>query len=81
MASLVDDMVQMELAREDKKKTPSVVSDGENVTITADKNITLICGKSSLTLRRDGKIITKGTNILSRATATNKIKGGSVAVN
>ena len=81
MASVVDDMVKIELESKEKPTKANVVSDGESVLITAEKDILLVCGKSSLMLRKDGKIIAKGTNILSRASATNKIKGGSVEVN
>ena len=39
------------------------------------------CGESSLTMKRDGKIVVKGRTIVSRASRVNKIKGGSVAIN
>ena len=81
MASLIDEIVKMELASDDKQASPQITRDGENVTIAAHHQITLQCGKSSLILREDGKIIVKGVNILSRASASNKIKGGSVEVN
>ena len=45
------------------------------------KELTLVCGKSSITLRSDGRIIVKGVEILSRASRTNKIRGASVQIN
>lgn len=81
LASVVDDMVKMELASADKPTKANVISDGESVLISAEKDIRLVCGKSSLLLRKDGKIIAKGTSILSRASASNKVKGGSVEIN
>ena len=82
MSSVVDKMVQMELASDDDKQaSPIITGDDENITITAHHQITLQCGKSSLILKKDGKIIVKGTNILSRASERNKIKGASVEVN
>jgi hypothetical protein len=81
LASVVDDMVQMELTSAEKPDMNNVISDGESVLISAEKQIVLVCGKSSLMLRKDGKIIAKGTNILSRASASNKVKGGSVEIN
>lgn len=54
---------------------------GEQVDLHADKEITLRCGKSSITLRQDGKIIIRGTHLLSRATGPIRIKGGHVEIN
>lgn len=55
--------------------------DGDQVTLTADKEIVLQCGKSSITLTKAGKIIIRGEYLLSRSTGVNKIKGGSVQIN
>jgi hypothetical protein len=55
--------------------------DGEQVTLSAEKEIVLQCGKSSITLTKAGKIIIRGEYLLSRATGVNKIKGGSVQIN
>lgn len=55
--------------------------DGKQVTIEAQEEIVLKCGAGSLTLRKDGKIIIKGTDLLSHASGPNRIKGGSVNIN
>ena len=55
--------------------------DGRQVTIEAKDRITLQCGKGSITLKRDGKIVVRGTQIISRASGANKIKGASVSIN
>ncbi|WAM25722.1 DUF6484 domain-containing protein [Myxococcus sp. NMCA1] len=55
--------------------------DGASVTIEGQDEVVLKCGKASITLRRNGKIILKGTYVESHATGTNRIKGGSVQVN
>ncbi len=55
--------------------------DGDHVTLTAEKEIVLQCGKSSITLTKAGKIIIRGEYLLSRSTGVNKIKGGSVQIN
>lgn len=47
----------------------------------AGEEITIACGKSSITLRRDGRVVIKGTELVSRASATNKIKGATVQIN
>lgn len=55
--------------------------DGDQVTLTAEKEIVLQCGKSSITLTKAGKIIIRGEYVLSRSSGVNKIKGGSVQIN
>ena len=47
----------------------------------AAEEITISCGKSSITLRRDGRVVIKGTELVSRASRTNKIKGAAVQIN
>jgi len=58
-----------------------VLVDGKAIQVDADREIVLRCGASSLTLRRDGKIILKGKEIISRASEANKIKGAVVKIN
>lgn len=55
--------------------------DGKQVVLEAQEEVVLRCGQSSVTLRRDGKIVLLGSNIVSRASEVNKIKGGNVAIN
>jgi hypothetical protein len=69
-----------ENAYEDRK-TVNVKVDGETVTLSADKEIVLRCGKSSITLTRAGKVIIKGAYLTNHSTGVNRIKGGSVQIN
>ncbi len=55
--------------------------DGKRVVIEADDEIELKCGQGSITIRKDGKIVVKGTHVLSHATGPNRIRGGSVSLN
>jgi hypothetical protein len=55
--------------------------DGEKLVLTADREIVLRCGEASITLTRSGKIILRGTYLLSRSSGTNCIKGASVQIN
>jgi hypothetical protein len=57
------------------------IIDSQRMILNAKKEIVLRCGKSSVTLKKDGKIIVKGAEIVSRASSTNKIKGASVVIN
>jgi hypothetical protein len=67
-----------EPAAEAKAETPQVP---ERIELVAEREIVLRCGDASLTLTRSGKILLRGTYVLSRASGVNKIKGGSVQIN
>ena len=67
-----------------KSDTPlpiEVEADGKRVMLTGTQEITLRCGKASIQLLSDGTIRLRGTNVLSRASATNRIRGGNVQIN
>lgn len=49
--------------------------------LEATERISLRCGDGSITVAGDGKVVIRGKQLLSRATQTNRIKGGSVAIN
>jgi hypothetical protein len=55
--------------------------DGKRVCIEGKDEIVLSCGEASITLRRNGKIILRGTYLESHSEGTNRIKGGAVQVN
>jgi hypothetical protein len=49
--------------------------------VEAGEEITLRCGKGSLTFQPDGTIVVRGTNLLSRSSGPNRIKGATVRIN
>jgi hypothetical protein len=51
------------------------------IKINAEEKIELRCGNSALMMSKDGKIVIRGTNVTSRASATQKIKGATVQIN
>jgi hypothetical protein len=55
--------------------------DGESLVITGEQEITLCCGKASITLTKDGKVAIRGTYLLSRSSGVNRIQGGSIQLN
>jgi len=55
--------------------------DGTRVALRADDEIVLECGKSSITLRRNGRVVIQGAYVETRSQGVNRIKGGSVKVN
>ena len=55
--------------------------DGKRVVIEGEDEIILQCGQASITLRRNGRVLIRGTVIDSQASTTQRIKGGSVQIN
>jgi len=55
--------------------------DGERVLLTADREIVLRCGEASITLTRAGKVLIRGTYVLTRSSGANRIKGAVVEIN
>ena len=55
--------------------------DGEPVVIEGAERIELRCGKASITLTKEGKILIKGTLISSESSGAHRIRGGSVDIN
>ena len=55
--------------------------DGETVKINADERLELRCGKASIVMEKDGHITIRGSYLVSHASASNRIRGGSVNLN
>ena len=49
--------------------------------LEARQQLTLRVGDGSITIRADGKILIKGTDLVSHAKRMNRIKGGAVSIN
>lgn len=58
-----------------------VEADGERMIVSAREQLVLRCGKASITLTREGKVLIQGSYLLSRSSGVNRIKGGSVQLN
>jgi hypothetical protein len=68
----------------DSPEVPQVLEadvDGKRVRITAQDEIVLECGSASITLRRNGRVVVRGTYVESYSDGTNRIKGGQVRIN
>lgn len=64
-----------------EKEKISIKSDGRTVTIGGEREIVMTCGKSTISLKRDGTILIKGMKVTTRAAGSNRIKGASVNIN
>jgi hypothetical protein len=60
---------------------PDALVDGKRVVIEAADEIVLRCGKASITLRRNGRVVIRGVYVETRAEGVNRVKGGSVQIN
>ena len=67
----------------DTETTPVIEADvdGKRVRVTAQDEIVLECGRASVTMRRNGRVIIRGTYVETRSEGTNRIKGGQVQIN
>ncbi len=70
-----------QVATNGKLASPEANQEFREIKLKAEEKIELSCGKSSLSMNKDGKIIIKGSNLVSRSSGPNRIKGASVAIN
>jgi hypothetical protein len=69
---------------EGTRETPRVFEadvDGARVRICARDEVVIQCGKASITLRRNGRIVIRGTYVATDSAGINRIRGGQVRVN
>ena len=79
---IIGKIQQADFKRTTQLSDPAIAElDGESIVLSARQNITLKCGKASITLTKSGKVILRGTYLLSRSSGVNRIKGGSVQLN
>jgi hypothetical protein len=58
-----------------------VAADDERLIVTAKNQLVVRCGKASVTLTKEGKVIIRGTFVSSQSSGVNRVKGGSVQIN
>ena len=58
-----------------------VEADGERLIVSAKRQLVLRCGRASITLTKEGKVLIQGTFVSSRSSGVNRIKGGFVQIN
>lgn len=66
----------------DGRGTPKAASvDGQRLVLEASREVVLKCGQGSITIEASGRIVIRGTELVSRASGSNKIRGASVSIN
>jgi len=68
-------------AASSESKLFEVQQDDKRLVISAENELILKCGESSITLTKAGKVLIRGKYLLSRSSGPNRIKGGSVQIN
>jgi hypothetical protein len=81
MEDPLDEILSFEVAEEQRAEPRNVLIDGKQITIEAEDEVLLKCGKGSILIRKDGKIIIKGTDLLSRSSGPQRVRGASVNIN
>lgn len=54
---------------------------GGHLRLTGEETVSIECGASAITLRRDGTVVIRGKNVISRASGENKLRGCTVKIN
>jgi len=62
-------------------KSDEPAAEVETLEFRANREIVLRCGDASITLRSNGRLVIRGAYIETRASGTNRIKGGAVLIN
>ncbi|MBE0543996.1 MAG: hypothetical protein IH623_21850 [Verrucomicrobia bacterium] len=68
-------------AREAAAGQLEVTVEGETVRLTAGHEIELKCGNASIVLRQSGRVILKGTHVVTSSSGPVRIKGATVDIN
>ena len=82
-----DNVIPLPNVRVDDKAAPpapgelDLLVDGRRVVVEAKRELVLRCGKASITLTRAGKIILRGTHVVSKSSGANNVQGTQVRIN
>lgn len=83
IVGLIEAPAQPATANDTPGEAPIIEADvdGRRVRVTAQDEIILQCGAASVTLRRNGRVVIRGTYVETHSDGTNRIKGGQVQIN
>jgi len=60
---------------------PEAIVDGKRVVLEGEDEIVLKCGKAVLMMRRNGRVVVRGTSIETDSEGVNRVTGGTVEIN
>jgi hypothetical protein len=81
VVGLLRDELSRDAARPAAPPPVAVEADGKRVEVEAADELVLRCGQASIVLRRNGRVVIRGTYVETRSKGINRIKGGSVLIN
>lgn len=81
MYSLIGEITEPATTVHEAGEPHEVTIDGKRISLEAENEIVLKCGRASITLTRAGKVLIKGDYVLSHSSGENRIRGGSVSIN
>ncbi len=81
MYSLIEEITEPAITALEADEPHEVTIDGKQISLEAENEIVLKCGKASITLTKAGKVLIKGDYVLSHSSGENRIRGGSVSIN
>jgi hypothetical protein len=67
--------------RSDSPEQLRIDADGHRLIVSANEQIVLRCGKASITLTKEGKVIIQGAYVSNQSSGVLRLKGGSVQIN
>jgi hypothetical protein len=80
VAGLLEDPVEALLSMSAQEEHRVEATERDRV-FRAEGSITLVCGEASLTLHADGRVVTRGVNVVSVASEQQRIQGSVVRIN
>lgn len=66
---------------EDRAGSVELAADGERLVVSARRQLVLQCGQASITLTEAGRVLIRGSYVLTSSTGMNRIQGGAVQIN
>jgi hypothetical protein len=80
VTGLLEDPVEALLSQSAQEEHLVEATERDRV-FRAEGSITLVCGEASLTLHADGRVVTRGVNVVSVASEQQRIQGSVVRIN
>lgn len=68
-------------AHEMNPQETKVTVEGKRVVLEGQEEVSLKCGKASITLKADGRVVVRGAYVETYSKGVNRIKGGVVKIN
>jgi len=66
---------------EDRAGSVELTADGDRLVVSARHQLVLQCGNASITLTESGRVLIRGSYVLTSSTGMNRIQGGAVQIN